>query len=133
MRTVFADTFFFIALLDSKEQFHTDALNLSRDPELLLVTTEWVLAEFGNAYSDPRDRLDFIAFYRALLTHPRVTIFPAESAMFKRAVDLFAQRTDKAWSLVDCISFLTMRDHNIVEALTGDHHFEQAGFTKLFK
>ena len=29
--------------------------------------------------------------------------------------------------------FVVMRDYGITEALTGDHHFEQAGFTILLK
>jgi predicted nucleic acid-binding protein len=52
-----------------------------------------------------------------------------------RSVDdrLFAKRPDKAWSLTDCISFVVMRDQDIAEALTGDRHFEQAGFVALLK
>jgi uncharacterized protein len=33
---------------------------------------------------------------------------------------------------MDCISFVVMRDLSITEALTGDHHFQQAGFEALF-
>jgi hypothetical protein len=31
----------------------------------------------------------------------------------------------------DCLRFLVMRDEGIIHALTGDHHFEQAGFKAL--
>ena len=48
-------------------------------------------------------------------------------------IQLFRQRPDKQWSLTDCISFVVMRRESITEALTGDHHFEQAGFVVLFK
>ena len=51
----------------------------------------------------------------------------------RRGVDFFEQRSDKEWSLTDCLSFLVMRDEGITQALTGDHHFEQAGFTALLK
>jgi hypothetical protein len=50
MKTAFADTFYFLALLDSREQFHAPAAAASRDPQLRFVTTEWILTEFGNAY-----------------------------------------------------------------------------------
>jgi len=40
-------------------------------------------------------------------------------------------RNDKDWSLTDCISFIVMEEHGITEALTGDRHFEQAGFRAL--
>jgi len=50
-----------------------------------------------------------------------------------RGVTLYASRPDKQWSLTDCISFEIMRERGVTEALTGDHHFEQAGFMALLK
>lgn len=133
MRRAFADTFYFLALLDSREERHPQAAEASRDPELRLVTTEWVLAEFGDAYCQPQDRADFVSLYRSLVNHPRVTIIPADTRLFQRGVDLFEQRKDKDWSLTDCLSFVVMHDEALTQALTGDKHFEQAGFTALFK
>jgi uncharacterized protein len=133
MRVVFADTYYFLALLDSSEKCHADAVAAARDAELQIVTTEWVLTEFGDAYCRPDDRGDFIWLYRSLLNHPRVKIIPADTFLFQRGVDLFGQRGDKNWSLTDCLSFVSMRDEGITEALTGDRHFEQAGFTILLK
>jgi len=53
--------------------------------------------------------------------------------LYQRGINLYAQRPDKEWSLTDCISFVVMSDRGITEALTGDHHFEQAGFRALLK
>ena len=53
--------------------------------------------------------------------------------LFASGSDLYAQRLDKDWSLTDCISFVVMRERGIAEALTADHHFEQAGFTILLR
>ena len=75
----------------------------------------------------------FVSLYRTLVNHPRVRIIPADPQLFRRGVDLFEQRPDKAWSLVDCLSFLVMRQEEISAALTGDKHFEQAGFIALLK
>ena len=36
-------------------------------------------------------------------------------------------------ALMDCISFAGMRGCDLEEAITGDHHFEQAGFKVLLK
>lgn len=129
----FADTFYFLSLLDSREERHGDAVSASRNPQLQLVTTEWVLTEFGDAYCAPQDRADFVALYRSLINHPRVKIIPADTRLFHRGVDLFEQRPDKDWSLTDCLSFVVMRDEGISQALTGDKHFEQAGFIALLK
>lgn len=48
-------------------------------------------------------------------------------------IRLYEQRRDKQWSLTDCISFVVMKREGLTEALTGDHHFEQAGFVALLK
>jgi hypothetical protein len=133
MTSAFADTYYFLALLDSREERHVGAAEASRNPELRLITTEWVLAEFGDAYCHPKDRADFVALYHALVNHPRVKIVAAETRLFQRGVDLFESRRDKDWSLTDCLSFVVMQDEGITQALTGDKHFEQAGFTALLK
>jgi predicted nucleic acid-binding protein len=133
MTSVFADTYYFLALLGSNEKRHAQAVEASRDSRFGLVTTEWVLAEFGDAYSHPKDRADFVALYRSLVKHPRVRIIPAEAGLFKRGIDFFEQRPDKGWSLTDCLSFVVMHDEGITLALTGDKHFEQAGFKALLK
>jgi len=53
--------------------------------------------------------------------------------VFHAGLDLYASRPDKEWSLTDCISFAVMQDLGLNDALTGDHHFTQAGFTILLK
>jgi len=133
MTTAFADTFYFLALLDTREERHPEAAAFSRDSQVHLLTTEWVLTEFGDAYCHPNDRADFVALYRSLLDQPRVKIIPANTQLFQRGVDLFEERQDKEWSLTDCLSFVVMRDEGVSQALTDDKHFEQAGFMALLK
>lgn len=58
---------------------------------------------------------------------------PLAAEVFEQALDLYHRRPDKHWSMTDCISFLTMRDRGLTEALTTDHHFVQAGFKILLK
>jgi predicted nucleic acid-binding protein len=58
---------------------------------------------------------------------------PASPELFQRGVELFRARPDKEWSLTDCISFVVMTEKGLSEALTGDRHFEQAGFHALLK
>jgi len=53
--------------------------------------------------------------------------------LHREGIQLYASREDKEWSLTDCISFFVMQREAITEALTGDHHFEQAGFVALLK
>ena len=66
-----------------------------------------------------------------LQNNPQVSIVPCTSDLFARGIALFSSRMDKAWTLTDCVSFVVMHEYGISEALTGDHHFEQAGFNIL--
>jgi predicted nucleic acid-binding protein len=53
--------------------------------------------------------------------------------LFDRGLDVFRSHQDKQWGLVDCISFVVMRDFGVTDALTHDVHFEQAGFRALMR
>ena len=46
---------------------------------------------------------------------------------------LCAQRSDKAYSLTDCISMVVMKQMDISTALTHDKHFTQEGFMIVFQ
>ena len=126
----FADTFYFLALLNPKDSAHAAAMAHSFGPGGI-VTTEWVLTELADAMAWRTKRKGFIDLHRLLRSDPDVDIVPAGSELFVRGVEFFAARPDKDWSLTDCISFIVMQDREIEEALTGDHHFEQAGFRAL--
>jgi uncharacterized protein len=133
MNACFADTFFFIALLFETDDAHADAQALAANLPGRIHTTTWVLTELADAMSVPGRRERFLPFLEFLRTNPMVTIEPPTQALFDRGVALYDQRPDKAWSLTDCISFIVMRDHELTDALTGDHHFTQAGFNCLMK
>ncbi len=128
----FADSFYFIAVLCSRDAAHEDALALGRRLSGRLVTTDAVLLELADALSSPEDRVATAEYVRALWRNPAVTVYGSDRALLKRALSLYASRADKEWSLTDCISFVVMEDEGISEALTGDRHFEQAGFRTLF-
>lgn len=130
MKAVFADTFYYIALLDANDSAHETAVAATRELKSTTVTTAWVLLELANTLSASRHRGVFARFDR-LRANPNVVIYEAEREVFDLGVDLYQKREDKEWSLTDCISFVVMTREGIAEALTGDHHFEQAGFSKL--
>jgi len=62
-----------------------------------------------------------------------VKLIAADTVTFNAGLDLYRQRVDKDWSLTDCISFAVMQRMSLIDALTTDHHFEQAGFNVLLK
>ena len=127
----FADTSYFLALLIPNDEHHDSALRLTDGWRGNLVTTDFVLIEVANHLSPQTSRGVFQRFIAAVSQDPRMRVIPATRDLFRRGSDLYGARLDKNWSLTDCISFEVMRDLRLVEALTGDHHFEQAGFTAL--
>ena len=74
-----------------------------------------------------------IAFIEGLKSSPYVEVVHVDAKLDEAAWQLFKSRQDKEWSLVDCASFVVMQQRGIFEALTSDHHFEQAGFVRLLK
>jgi predicted nucleic acid-binding protein len=52
-------------------------------------------------------------------------------AWLEQAVELYRKSIDKSWSLTDCLSIVVMREEKLIDALTADHHFMQAGFRAL--
>ena len=128
---VFADTHFYVALLSRRDKHHSSATSWATQARSRIVTTEFVLLETANFCRSARDRERFSSFASALETNPLTTIVACDSTWFHRGLERFAARPDKEWSLTDCISFEVMEERGITEALTEDHHFEQAGFTLL--
>jgi predicted nucleic acid-binding protein len=135
MRTVFADTFYWIALADPADQWHGNARSLGEAlAPVLLVTTDEVLGEFLDFFSEfgPNVRLAAVERVRAILKHPGVKVIEQSRSSFLSGLRLYERRVDKQYSLTDCISMETMRRLRLREVLTRDHHFTQEGFAVLF-
>lgn len=130
--TAFADTFALIAWLNPQDDSHAAVTAYLDGFTGRLVTTEWVLVELADALSAPAARATAVAFLRAVRADPLFEIIGYDSAVYRAGFDLFAARPDKGWSLTDCISFAVMSERRLYEALTADHHFEQAGFRAVF-
>ena len=133
MKAVFADSFHFLALVNSDEPTHAQAVLEHRRPWSNIVTTDCVLLEVGDALCDPRDHDVFLALYASLQRDQRLKIVRLTPALLERGIQRLRERPDKDWPLTDCISFVVMEDEGVTGALTGDRHFEQAGFSALLK
>ncbi len=132
MSPVFADAWYYLALLNRKDAAHAAANYWSAANARAVVLTDFVLIEVGNTFSRGAARERFLQLLAMLRDDLNTTVVPATHELVQRGLQLFAERPDKDWSLTDCISFVVMRDMGITEALSGDHHFAQAGFTILF-
>jgi len=133
MATVFADTFYFIALLDSADAKHVPAVDWSRQKSITFLTTEYVLMELGNAFCALGDREEFAVFHESVRSDSKFQVVVSSATFYASGINLYRRRRDKEWSLTDCTSFVAMKEHGVRDALTGDKHFEQAGFSALLK
>jgi predicted nucleic acid-binding protein len=91
------------------------------------------LKEVADAMAAPANRPLVLRLIEGFRTLKTAEVVPSEPALFDRGLELYARRPDKAWSLTDCISCVVMTDRGLTEALTGDNHFEQAGFRALLR
>ena len=132
MNRVFADTSFYIASANPRDALYEAALNASDMCDGQFVTTEYVLVELGN-YLCSSNRPLFLELVEIMESDPDTDIVPASSALRREGIHLYGSRPHKTWSLTDCISFVVMRQEGLTQALTSDHHFEQAGFGILLE
>ena len=80
----------------------------------------------------PRGGTDSVlSLVEEILASRTTLVLPSSSGLFAQGVGHFAKRPVKEWSLTDCISFEVMAELGLTDALTADHHFEQAGFRAL--
>ena len=131
MTEVFADSFYWIALLNPADAFHDTVGGTPVSGRI--VTSLAVQLEVMDAFSAyPALRPAAIRFWERTTHDPQVTVIPLTAEVVQDAVELFKSRDDKTWSLTDCISFGIMRRRAITMALSADRHFRQAGFETAF-
>lgn len=134
MRRVFVDTAALVALGNKRDDWHDPALAVSRQLTLAgcrFVTTDAVLLEVGNIFSNARFKAVALRLIETARRSPRWQCVPVGRILLDRGLVLFRQRSDKDWSLTDCISILVATDLGIDQAFTTDRHFSQAGLKIL--
>jgi uncharacterized protein len=133
VNAIFADTSYYVAWLSPRDEHHVRAVELSENNRAMIVTTELIVVELVNFFSKTAGRSIVADFVRSLRNDPDTRILPASDDFIARGFELFSKRPDKEWSLTDCISFVVMEEYGILEALTSDADFEQAGFQALLR
>ncbi|MBA4180078.1 MAG: nucleic acid-binding protein [Anaerolinea sp.] len=134
MTRVFADTQYWLAVTDRRDQWAPVAARaMARITRPEIVTTDEVLVEFlGFVCGGGRYLRELgLGVVRMIDADPSVTVVPRSRTSFLDGLALYEARPDKGYSLVDCISMVTMRELGIGGALTADRHFRQEGFRAL--
>ena len=137
MNEVFTDTSHLVALLLPRDPLHHVALYAASQlpPHCRIVSSELVMVELLGHFcrGGPAARRAAVAAWKDLRSDPLVTIMSFTPQLLADALALYERSLDKSWSLTDCASFVIMRSRKIRNALTFDHHFEQAGFRALLR
>jgi uncharacterized protein len=133
-RNVLLDTSFIVALENKDDPHHARAKLL--DGELLaenaVLLFHWgILLEIADGYARISRRAKGQELLAKFEKEEGYRLCPITKLLFQEAVALYRARSDKEWGLTDCISFQLMKQEGILEALTADVHFRQAGFTAL--
>jgi predicted nucleic acid-binding protein len=128
---IFVDTLFVVALINDRDKYHEKALELAaKYSGVSLLVTDAVLLEIGNTLSS-RFREQAIKAIEGFIESDEVEVVRLNKSLFELAFEAYKKHDDKTWGLVDCISFIVMREYGVIDALTCDKHFVQAGFRAL--
>lgn len=134
MKKIFADTSGWLALVVKSDYLHEKAIKIYRellDKTCNFVTHGGILLEIGNGLSSVNSRSTVLKLKESVEKSARIELVSLSDELLEAGWELYAERPDKDWGIVDCISFIVMQRQGIIEALTADKHFEQAGFSKL--
>ena len=128
LRPLFVDTGYVTAIVNKHDNLHKQAVALAEIyVEQPLVITDAVLMEIGNALSRIA-RHQSVEIIRYFQQADEVTLVHSNPILFNEAMEMYQSYDDKTWGLVDCLSFVVMKQMNLTTALGFDQHFVQAGF-----
>ena len=138
MSSLFVDTSGWASLFIHSQTYYPQAeqyFRLALQQKQKIYTTNYVIAELVALLNSPlrisRSRVFEIGDAIKIVNY--VEVVHIDEATDALACTLCKSRRDKAWSLVDCSSFVVMQKLSIQEALTTDQHFDQASFVRLLK
>jgi predicted nucleic acid-binding protein len=132
VNAVFVDTSGLLALLNPKDDNHPGAkaafarLRVRQAP---LVSTSFVLVE-TYALLGRRFGLDAVKSFREDFA-PLIEVVWVDEPLHEAGLNMLLNRRTRRLSLVDAVSFVTMRQQKIEDAFAFDPHFEQEGFVLL--
>jgi predicted nucleic acid-binding protein len=125
---VFLDTSYLLALVRKKDSLHAQALMASQQFVGPFLTTDLVIIELANSLAAPATRTFAVSLIERIRSDRHTTVVPCSTPKMSLAFDLYKNRQDKSWGMIDCFSFVMMTEAGVRIALTFDEHFRQAGF-----
>ena len=132
IENVFIDTSAFYALMDRSDSYHQKAKKLWTfllDEEIYFKTTNYIIIE---TLALLQNRLGFEAahLYSSDILE-LVDILWVDEPRHNLAFELWLSLGRKKLSLVDCVSFITLRHFRLENVFGFDRHYDQQGFKIL--
>lgn len=136
MDSLFVDTSGWIEIFGKSEPLHdkaTDIFTRALKVRRPIITTNYIINEYlgTDGKRCHLSRKDLLNTVNRISHSSDIEVVHIGEKSHLVAILLLRNRLDKEWSLVDATSFNLMSERGIREALTTDHHFEQARFIKL--
>jgi predicted nucleic acid-binding protein len=134
--SIFLDTSFSLTLAVKSDLHHKKAVRISTqliNSQVEILTMQAIVLEIGNSLAKGKYRTIAIDAITRLKVEPNISVVSLTDELIDSAFELFSDRADKEWGLVDCRSFVMMRERRIEIALTADEHFVHAGFRALLR
>src|SRR5258708_29874490 len=98
MRQIFADTGYWIGLVNPRDQIHQRVIKITQQLfSVRLITTEMVLAELLNSFSDSPFRRTVAGMVLKLRNDRNVRIVPQTSEQFEGALRRFPHAAGNEW------------------------------------
>ncbi|HMJ64657.1 MAG TPA: PIN domain-containing protein [Candidatus Binatia bacterium] len=108
---ILIDSGYLIALAIESDQLHERAVRWARQVRQPLLVSEYVLWETINYLSgSAEDRAKAHRVVERVMSNPVCEFLRATSEFFDAGMKLHRHRSDKKWSLTDCISFHLMHE-----------------------
>jgi uncharacterized protein len=129
---IYVDTSAFYALIDRSDRYHSLASALwpdLLDGDITLITSNYVVWETLGLL---QKRIGFEAaslWYKDILGI--LDVLWVDAGTHQRAYQLWLNLGRRRLSLVDCVSFVTMHQHDIEKAFCFKPHFLDHGFNLL--
>ena len=126
---IFVDSGAWIALLDRRDQYHSDAVAIYSDliqQNTQLLTTDYVIDETATRLRYRVNHpiaVEFLDLIESSKATGALTVAAIDSTLFQEAEELFRQYDTARLSFTDCTSFAICQQHNISEAFAFDQHF----------
>jgi predicted nucleic acid-binding protein len=127
--TVFVDTSAFYAVVDHDDGNHARAArswSALLDGNATLLTNNYVLVETAALLQHRLGLAALRAFQQDVV--PLLTVDWVGEQRHRAGVEAVLAAARKKLSVVDCLSFQTMREYGVRQAFCFDRHFRQQGF-----